>query len=346
MSAKLDILSDNLPEAAQTFLVTHRYAMLYHLPEWLRIVAALTSSELFYLVLSDGGTGHTKGIVPLCLKNGAFGVIANSSPFFGSHGGILAADDESFQGLARALHAFLIERRVMLMNVIEPLFECSKNQYERTLPVSAMDHRIGQFKDLGLISDRDTLLGSVGGLTRSNLNRKAWRSGMKIYRDESPAALESLYAMHVQEMGAKPGGNPKPRSFFEQIAHLRQGAVSYRLYLGEIDGEVVAGLLLLLWREYVEYITPVFKDHARASQPLSALVFQAMLDAVIEGYRWWNFGGTWREQENLMKFKESWGAQSKPYQYYVLDLGGLEAFKGCDREVLKKEYYGFYLYPF
>ena len=226
----------------------------------------------------------------------------------------LAADDESFQDLARSLHEFLIERRVMLMNVIEPLFECMRDQYERALPVSAMDHRIGQFKDLSSVSNRDALLDSVGGLTRSNLNRKAWRSGMKIYRDESPAALDSLYTMHVQEMGAKPGGKPKPRSFFEHIAHLRQGAVSYRLYLGEIDGEVVAGLLLYsgvnMWS-----ISPRSSRITRVRvSPCQPLYFQAMLDAAVEGYRWWNFGGTWREQEGLMRFKESWGAQSKPYQ--------------------------------
>jgi hypothetical protein len=347
MSIQPELVTDHVPQDVAEFLRTHPYAMLYHQPEWLEIVSALTSSRLRYVVGRDSRTGRIKAAVPLCLKDGPCGVVANSSPFFGSHGGILAADRDGFFRLAEALKEFLKEEKAVAANLIEPLLESEPALYAESFTGSEIDRRIGQFKDLRNICGREALFDSLAGLTRSNLTRKAWRSGMRIFRDESPAALDMLCAMHAEEMRSKPGGNPKPKRFFDLIGRgLTRGNCSYRVYWGERDGDRVAGLLLLLWREWVEYITPVFKDYARGHQPLSGLIFEAMLDAANEGYHWWNFGGTWMSQGNLKTFKDSWGVKNKTYHYYILDLGGLDALKRGDRGSLKDDYYGFYLYPF
>jgi hypothetical protein len=347
MAITIDIASSDLSDELRAFLKAHPCAMLYHQPEWLTIVSTLTSSRLRYVMGRDSRTGRIQAAIPLCFKDGPCGVVANSSPFFGSHGGILASDRDSFLGLAGALKEFLKEEKTVAANLIAPLLEADPALYARSFAGSEVDERIGQFKDLRRASGRDALFGSLAGLTRSNLTRKAWRSGMRIFRDESPAALEMLHAMHAQDMGAKAGGNPKPKRFFDLIGrHLGRGECSYRLYWGELDGDRVAGLLLLLWREWVEYITPVFKAAARGHQPLTGLIFEAMLNAAEEGYHWWNFGGTWMSQDNLRTFKDSWGVTNKAYHYYVLDLGGLDALKRGDRNRLRDDYYGFYLYPF
>jgi hypothetical protein len=347
MGIQSEWLADDVPDDVVEFLRAHPSAMLYHQPEWLGLVSALTSSRLRYMVGRDDATGRIKAVIPLCLKDGPCGVVANSSPFFGSHGGILAVDRGSFSALADGLKGILKEEKVVAANLIEPLFESDSDLYAASFPGSVIDRRIGQFKDLREASGREALFNSLAGLTRSNLTRKAWRAGMKIVRDESPAALDLLHAMHEKEMGSKPGGNPKPKRFFDLVGRdLGRGQCSYRIYWGERDGDRVAGLLLLLWREWVEYITPVFKDYARGHQPLSGLIFEAMLEVGGEGHHWWNFGGTWLSQNNLQAFKESWGVRNKPYHYYVLDLGGLDVLKCGDRSTLRNDYYGFYLYPF
>ncbi|MGH7411888.1 MAG: GNAT family N-acetyltransferase, partial [Candidatus Methylomirabilis sp.] len=274
---KLEVYAGELPEEGVEFISSHRMGMVYHVPEWLRIVSSLTESQFFYLVGLDGA-GGIKGLVPVCLKDGPLGTIANSSPFFGSHGGILADGEETFDALASGLLRFLMEQGAVAANIIEPLFATDGDRYQRTMPVTDVDRRIGQYKDLRGLEARDRLFGSLGGLTRSNLERRAWRSGMRIFRDESPAGLASVHAMHQEEMSRRPGGNPKPWRFFELVGqHLLERA-SYRVYLAEIEGEIVAGLLVIRWRDFIEYITPAFKEVARMHQPMSALIFQAMLE--------------------------------------------------------------------
>lgn len=334
---------DRLDEASQ-FLATHPAAMLYHQPSWLRLVGELTDAEVRYVsIVSDG---HVVAVVPVALKDGTLGRVANSCPFFGSHGGILATGPEAFEHAARAFLAMLKDEKVVLANVIEPLFGKDSDVYRRTLPVADEDIRTGQFKDLGPLGEREALLGSVSGLVRSNLRRRAWKSGLRVERDESASGLAELCAMHQAEMGAKAGGNPKPKRFFDLVArHLVPGS-GWRLYFGSLDGVRVAGLLVLLWRDYTEYYTPVFRSEYRQHQPASAVIFDAMLDAAREGRRWWNFGGSWPTQPGVKTFKDSWGATNREYRYYILDFGGLATMRQADRGALLREYDGFYLYPF
>jgi hypothetical protein len=332
------------PESIR-FIDQHPEAMVYHSPEWMGLVAELTRAEVRYLALFDDRDA-CRAIAPVTLRDGMFGTIANSSPYFGSHGGILAADDASFSALANGLMQFLLERQVVAANIIEPLFAAQPDRYMRELPIAETDRRTGQVKDLAGLADDDELLGSLGGLARSNLKRRAWRTDLRLRWDGSVDALKMLYDMHRDEMASKPDGNAKTWQFFDGIQMAFAPGSGYRVYLAEHDGAVIAGLLVLLWRDFVEYITPASRAEAREHQALSALIFRAMADAIAERRRWFNFGGTWASQHGLLAFKNSWGVNNREYRYYVLDLGGLSGLRSRDRGELLKEYHGFYVYPF
>jgi hypothetical protein len=326
------------------FVESHPEAMVYHTPAWLKLAATLTRAEVGYLALLDDH-GTCRAVAPLSLREGAQGTIANSSPYYGSHGGILAADGEAFSTLARELLSFLRDRAVAAANIIEPLFAADPSRY-LSLPIAETDRRTGQVKDLAGLDGHDALLESLGGLTRSNLKRKAWRANLRISGDESQQALKRLFDMHQAEMAAKPDGNAKPWQFFDLVGSSFAPGLGYRVYQAELEGVVVAALLVLLWRDYVEYITPTSNAEGREHQALTGLIFQAMLDAVGEGRRWFNFGGTWATQHGLLAFKNSWGVVNRDYRYYILDLGGLPRLRARDRAELLKEYHGFYVYPF
>jgi hypothetical protein len=91
----------------------------------------------------------------------------------------------------------------------------------------------------------------------------------------------------------------------------------------------------------------VFDVAARAYQPLTAVVFEAMHECAREGFRWWNFGGTWPTQASLKDYKDSWGCQNRVYRYHVLDYGRLEELARPERKAqLLASYPGFYIFPF
>lgn len=319
--------------------------MLFHDPAWLRLSSTLTGADVYYVLVREVD-GTIAAAVPFATRKGPCGRVANSSPYFGSHGGVLATSAASFAAACSGLLAVLRELGVVAANVIEPLFSEDGELYLANLPVAAQDRRIGQYKSLSGLGNRESLLGSVAGLVRSNLKRKAWKSGVRVFRNDSTEGLRSLFEIHAKEMGAKAGGNPKTWSFFDLLGSRLEAGSQWRIYFGEIRGELVAGLLLLYWRDYVEYFTPAFRSEYREHQPASAVIFDAMLDAAGTGFRWWNFGGTWITQQGVKAFKDSWGVSNRDYRYYVLDLGGLDSLRRADRARLLEDYHGFYLYPF
>ena len=165
------------------------------------------------------------------------------------------------------------------------------------------------------------------------------------FRDESERGLQAR-CLHLLEMGAKVGGNPKKKEFFEQVLLNLEKGQQWKLYFGEINCEIAGALLLFYWREYVEYITPVTVSKFSNQQPGSALIFEAMFDAVKDGYQLWNFGGTWPTQNGVKDFKKSWGTESRNYKYHIIDFGGLSDLQKIDTKTLMQEYDGFYIYPF
>ena len=109
------------------------------------------------------------------------------------------------------------------------------------------------------------------------------------------------------------GGKVKPLSVFEKVFLYLENA---RLYVGLVDGRRVCGLLVLTHRHIVEYFTPVVLQSARESQVLSALIFRVMTDLAREGFSLWNWGGTWRSQESVYRFKARWGSYTLDYRYF------------------------------
>lgn len=329
----------------ETFLVECGEATLYHTSKWLRLAAHLTNADQFWIADPDAD-GSWLACAPVALRDGPLGVIANSSPFFGSHGGILSRDRASFARVADRMLEFMRDHKVQVANIVAPLFSNEDAEYRDLFPIAATDMRIGQYKEISDLTDQGALLGTLGGMARSNLKRRAWRSGLSVEIESSAKALDRLHSLHKAQMDAKDGGNAKPAEFFRLLGSTFEPDTEYRVYWAKLDGKVIAGLLLLYWAKTVEYITPVFDPTAGDKQPLSALIFQAMLDAAREGFEIWNFGGSWPTQNLLRSFKSNWGVKERVYHYYIVDLGGLKRIMSMDCSILRSHYYGFYAYPF
>jgi lipid II:glycine glycyltransferase (peptidoglycan interpeptide bridge formation enzyme) len=89
------------------------------------------------------------------------------------------------------------------------------------------------------------------------------------------------------------------------------------LYLADLNGTLIAALLLLYFNRTVEYYTPVVRMGYRTLQPLSLLIFTAMKDALRRGFIYWNWGGTWLTQDGVYRFKSRWNTRDYPYYYYT-----------------------------
>ncbi len=241
----------------------------------------------------------------------------NSLPFYGSHGGAISVDIEVKRALVRRLHALAKERNSLSTTVVTSPFEKNLDVYDVDVGLQFRDERIGQITELTVSGDNadDAVMAMIPSKTR-NMIRKASKSGVSVSRQKFPGITDFLHQTHEANMN-EVGGRSKPRRFFDLIDEEFDYGRDYEIYTGWIDDVPVAAMLLFYFDRYVEYFTPVVVKEYRTYQSLSLLIYRAMVDAVLNGKSYWNWGGTWKEQAGVYRFKKSWGAIDFPYQYFT-----------------------------
>ena len=332
------ILTPETREACDVFIRGHPDALFCQSLPFVEFVAeVLQVRNQSRIVLSDDGA--VTGFLPILEKSGPLGRVLNSLPFFGSHGGALAATPTSHASLVAEFNRLANELDVTSAVLIDNPFV--PGDY-RSLCAPVVDRRIGQFTLLGPDDAQPArLLDRLHGKTR-NLIRKAEKCGIAV-TVENTDGLTFLAETHRENLAAL-GGQAKPDSFFSLLGSHFTADLDYRLYTARVDANPVAALLVFYFGKFAEYFMPAVKAEFRASQPVSLLAYRAMIDAAARGVRIWNWGGTWGSQHGVYHFKSRWDTCERNYDYHV-QLNQPELASLQPREILAAYPY-FYVLPF
>ena len=270
-------------------------------------------------------------------QDGPWGTVLNSLPFFGSYGGVLS-DDENAKAALWAVYREATECNGVAASTIisNPL-----DTQESPAAGDILDFRIGQFTPMSFIGDTEpALLNRIDATARRNV-RTAQRSGVTVSVENDN--LRDLMDIHRENI-ISIGGRHKPDQFFTLLPRHFSSGKEYRVYVARIDGEIVAALLLLYSGNVVEYFIPGTLHGYRAQQPSALLLFRAMTEAAHDGYRLWNWGGTWLNQDGVLRFKRKWGAIDRTYRYHTR-IRNTELLNQSPADLLANYGY-FYVVPF
>jgi Acetyltransferase (GNAT) domain len=344
--------TENLCDAQnslQEFVASNQLSIYSH-PKFLEFLIFVTHGEARIIIAKHND--KVVGALPFMeLKHNGFGRVVNSLPWYGSHGGcVLDYTQSDASGVRREILAHfckaiggedLISSTVILSHEENPYRE----DYVRALSPTASDDRIGQITTLPDCSGgvEPELMNVLSQKTR-NLVRKSLKQGFVERISDDDEAWNVLYRIHKKNMEAMDAAS-KPREHFDAIRKIFPPTMR-RLSVA-LDGTTpVAALLLLYCGSTVEYITPVVDIDARPRQPLSFLIWHAMLDAARRGMQNWNWGGTWQNQRSLHHFKAGFGAQDRPYSFLITaSPNGLEKLR-ANRQDLGAMFPFFYTYPY
>ncbi len=297
-------------EACETFLAGRPGATVYHSVRYARFLETLLGARVEYRVAVRDGAAV--GVLPLMSRDGPFGTVLNSMPFFGSYGGVIAADEAAAAALWAAYRRRLAEPGVAAATVIANPFADPPGA--AAAPWTHRDRRIAQFSPLFPAADfPQRLRARIDGTARRNL-RKAQEAGITVAVENDAVAF--LRACHRAGMAAI-GGTPKPDAVFALLPQCFRPDRDFRLYVARLDGEPVAALLVLYYGRIAEYFIPATLAEHRALQPMAAILWRALCDAAAEGREVWNWGGTWESQTGVFRFKRKWGAEAAAYEYRI-----------------------------
>lgn len=314
-------------EVYERYVAACPTALFYHSSRFRDFLVGLLGCEPRYALAVEGP--DVMGVLPVMTADGPYGKVLNSLPYFGSNGGVLASQPEVAAALIGWYEAELARPNVAAGTVIGNPLDPGASPVP---PHDLEDCRVGHITKLPEPS--------IDSSARRNV-QKALRSGVEVDVENDGFAI--LEALHTEGMAAI-GGRAKSSDFFARVAqHFRPGD-DYNLYIARVGGKEVAALLLFYFGSTVEYYVPATAVASRALQPMAAILRRAMDDAATRGFRRWNWGGSWTEQESLIRFKAKWGGRQQVYRYWT-KVQRPDLLSAPASELLAG-YPGFYVVPF
>lgn len=333
----IQTLTSSFSERYEAFLLSRPETLLYQSWKYQTLLINLLDCKQQGLLALDENE-NILAALPLLAKDGPFGTILNSLPFYGSNGAVIGENPAARAALATAYHRLLQSQGMAASTLIEnPLAPGGADGMEYNLT----DERIGQFTHLPFEHDKKAALMHSFHYKTRNMIRKAEKLGIDVVVDNG--AMTFLIAIHEENM-REIGGLAKPRRFFDELPRHFSPGQDYQLYLAKLNDEPVAAVLVFFYNRTVEYYTPVVRKEYRDSQALSAAIFQAMCDAAHQGYEWWNWGGTWLSQDGVYRFKSRWGTDDRHYRYFT-SVQNPAILKASSAELLEA-YSSFFTVPF
>lgn len=316
-----------------------------------KLIIRVTKAKDYYLIALENN--KIVGTLPTFLFiNEKYGNVLNSLPWYGSNPGICidptSTNREEIKiSLLNAFNKLAVEHNVVTSTIITRPFEIDLDLYKKYTKYTYLDKRVGLVTSLPEQSENidSEVMTSFHSKTR-NLVRKAQKSKMTFYHDESEETFKFLVDTHRENMEAV-GAPPKDNILFNGVKELFDYDDDYRIYIAELNGVKMAALLLKYYGNTVDYFTPAIVPEYRSYQPLNLLIFNAMIDASKKGYKYWNWGGTTLPgQEGVYHFKKRMGADECEYFYYTRAYGDIQHLLSLQGSTLLKEYPYFYVLPF
>ncbi|MFK7959771.1 MAG: GNAT family N-acetyltransferase [Phycisphaerales bacterium] len=303
---------------------------IYARPDFHRLVGRMAGGELRRIFAAADGaivgslTWLERELDAAIVGDGPRRLL-NALPWFGSHGGPLIGPGIPEEPAWEAAHALVAEFRAAsqaedvlattlisspnddpeFVDLLVDAFEPTEIDWRRSqitpLPVSANDspERIGE----------RLLMDTFGQKTR-NLVRKGLKEGFTIRQRDDDAAWHALETLHAAGMTAI-GGPVKPPAHFAALRESHR--MAQRLWVAEDGGQIVAALLLLWAGGHVEYLVPAVDADHRSRQPMAAIIYSAMVEAVAGHDIDWSWGGTPMGHDSLHRFKAGFGGEDAPY---------------------------------
>ncbi len=280
---------------------------LYHGSCWQDIITGAYGFRPLVLTLEDS-SGELGGVLPLILVEGRLtGRRLVSLPYTNAAGPLCRPGVDGAPLLAAAVE-LAAEERCRYLEV--------RGQPGMQAPRGADLERLDYYGTFLLDLDPDL------ERTRSRFDKRVRRGiaraskcGVQVRFGTDPADLRAFYRLNLLTR-RKHGVPPQPLAFFERLwAELRpRGGIE--VLLAEYDRRIVAGVVLLPFKQCVTYAYGASDTRYLHCAPNHALFDAAITWAARQGYRTFDFGRTAPDNAGLMEFKRQWGPAFLPLPYY------------------------------
>ena len=169
--------------------------------------------------------------------------------------------------------------------------------------------------------------------------RKAEKNAITIKTNFTKLDMEEFHRLHKADIEQK-GGVAKSKKFFESLENTFERGSDFDIFLA-YEQEAIAFLLVFYHKSFTEYYMPAYRTDFKNLQPTSLLIWESIKKSILKNCKYYNFGGTCKNQQELYKFKRGWGSKDYSYRYFI--KRDLEKLKEIGLEKVKENFEGFYV---
>jgi CelD/BcsL family acetyltransferase involved in cellulose biosynthesis len=311
---QVEILTQPDAESYRKFLQTTGNSTVYHSLEWAQVIGDSYGFQPWYIVAKE--KADIVGCLCLFKVNSFFRKQRLVGSPFSHYVEILSESDDVVTGMVDFLKAYFENnsdyKYIMLHNsqayMKNSSFQKRLSYYSCKLELKGR-----------VLSD---IWESFDGNARKAV-RKAEKSGIRIVTGNTLDDYKKFY--HLLEVTRKEQGAPVyPYSFLLNLYGKLLPKGMCKLYLALYGNEVVAGILMLLYKRCAiyGYGGSVSDSELLKMRPNNLLFWEAIQDCYRGGYEVFDFGATPISHTGLLQFKRQWGTKVEEMPYSFMPRTG------------------------
>jgi len=279
---------------------------LFHTSAWAKLWTDEWPDARWEALVVEEGGAYAAGLGAIVRRRGPFRTI-DAMPFATYGGPLVRKGHPDPRGLSTALlegfarwigGPFVLRASLAWEQGDRDAFP------DRLTPIESFTHV------LPLSADYEEVASHFSPSTR-RLVRQADESGLSIETADTIEKVHAFYDLAVETVRRR-GGTPKPRSLYERIFHDLVSKGSGRYHLVRHGEDVVAGSLHFFHEGVATNWLPVSSEAAWPLRPNNFLIASILETLSAAGYLEYNFGASPPDAAGLIRYKEGWGARSRP----------------------------------
>lgn len=301
---KLDPLQDPRWE---TFLNRHPDSSVFHTPEWLEALRRTYGYEPVVYTTTPPESELSNGIVFCRIRSWVSGSRLVSLPF-SDHCEPLASSED----IAELMDWLRVSRHRKRWKYIELRPVYSHDAARAPDVVKAESHSL---QVLDLRPSLDTLFHNCHKSCVQRKIHRAEREKLAYEEGHSDELLRIFYDL-VLLTRRRHGLPPQPLVWFRNVV----GSLGDRLLIriASKDGRPVAAIVTIQYKDALVYKYGASDSRFNNLGGNSLLFWKSIQDAKRNGLLKFDLGRSELENSGLITFKENWGAQSRPLEYFRL----------------------------
>ncbi|HKQ59245.1 MAG TPA: GNAT family N-acetyltransferase [Candidatus Eisenbacteria bacterium] len=302
LTPPVELVSPPDPAAWDALVDASDSATVFHTSVWARLWIAEWPGARWEAVVLPEGDGYA-GALGLIVHDGPLGRRVMAMPY-GTYGGPIVRrghpDPSAVRRMLLEGYAQLVRHAWVMLSELT-WYEGLRDELPHDLVAAESFTHVRPLEP-----DFDKLLSGLPSQIRSRV-RQAEENDLTVRPITDARGVRVYHALAVRTV-RRLGGLPKPLSLYQRIFRslVPEGLARYDLV--EQRGMPIAASLHFTYRgSAINWLT-VSDDRKWDLRPNHLVIARVMRDLCRAGYHEYNLGGSPREAEGLVHFKESWGA--------------------------------------